>query len=454
MNLRATIESKIMYVILTYTKELIQTPESESVFEIIKKHHLTFEDFEDLKFQLIMKAVQNQISAGYPQLDFLNLVKYRPKEYKTFPQQANEFYALCVSVTNMNYAPFSDFEKMILKLKEYNLVNWWMINGQSIFSFNSEVNSIMEFGNDFVERYQAFYNKLIGGVGKDEVDNSETHELIKKQNAYLTGVSYDVKIPSKKLTKALKGGWCGPDLIVIGARPSMGKTSFALGLMIPASYTDDIMFWSLEVTKVQIMNKVASHLTGIEYNDIKHGKLNSAQLQNSLAAFDYIKKNMKLHIYDNKKIPFLEQFKAEAIKKHKLGKLKMIVIDYLQMIKSTEKKSTREQEVAHISRELKLLANELNVPIIALAQLKRKDRQGGIVPRPNLEDLRESGAIEQDADIVAFLHRDAYYQDKNLNIPYEQEFITEWIQAKGRDVGTAHVKIFNDVKKFVLHDNF
>lgn len=450
-DFRETVEAKILYILLTYKKELIQTPESESAFDVIKKHALTWENFKTLSHQLIFKAIQNQISFGLGDINLLNIVEYRPKEFKIFPQQANEFYSLVITLLNTNYAPFSDLEKLVYKLKDYNLNDWWMFYGQKIMSTNFEVNSIVDFGNNFVEEYTSYYNKLMSGISVSINNKDEEIELKKKFDSHLSGVSHDVPVPSVAITNFLKGGWTAPDLIIIGARPSMGKTSFTLAMLFPSSYTHDILLWTLEVTKIQIMNKFASRLTSIPFADIKHGKITAEQYHQIISAYEHIRTQTKMHIVDSSMINNLEELKIHARKLHRQGKLKMIAIDYLQLIKIKENKNTREQEIAYISRELKLLAIDLNVPVIALSQLKRP-QEGGRIHMPRLTDLRESGAIEQDADIVAFLHREFYYQDKSIYIPYEQEYITDVIFAKGRDLGTALIKVFNDVLNLTIND--
>lgn len=449
MTYRKNVEDRILFILFTYRKEIISDINSETAFDIIRKHGLKWEDFSDPTNQKLYQSIQNQFLHGLPDVDFLSIIQYRPKEYKVFEQQANEYLMLINTLITTNYASFSELDKLIFKLKEFNLQDFWKFHAQTIIGVNFEQVDIVEFGETIVTKYQEFCQRLNSSMKKSNSNSNDIgKELERKMKEVASGNTVGVRIHLEKF-QAFLGGWLPPDLIVIGARPSMGKTSFILGCAWESAVESHIAFFSYEMSPNQLKNKLANKLTGIPYNKIERAQLTQEEFQQVINAYAVIEEsNLKFFSVDYNKI---EQLKTECRRLHKLGLLDLIVIDYLQLMKSSQIHGSREQEVAYFSRELKLLAIELQVPVIALAQLKREnDFQGN--KRPSLKDLRESGAIEQDADIVAFLYREAYYYDKNIPVPYEKEFHTEFIIAKGRNVGTTTLYFFNDVRNSKIND--
>ncbi len=212
-------------------------------------------------------------------------------------------------------------------------------------------------------------------------------------------------------------GWQLSDLIIIAARPSMGKTAFVLSMArnMAVDYESGVAFFSLEMSAVQLMNRLIIAETGLSGSAVKSGRLTPEQWKHLESATKPLGA-APLYIDDTPALSVFEfRSKARRLKTH--NDIKIIIIDYLQLMTGNqESKGNREQEVAFISRTLKAIAKELNVPIIALSQLSRQTEMRGGSKRPQLSDLRESGAIEQDADIVAFIHRPEYYginQDEN-----------------------------------------
>ena len=211
-------------------------------------------------------------------------------------------------------------------------------------------------------------------------------------------------------------GWQLSDLIV-AARPSMGKTAFVLSMArnMAVDHEQGVAFFSLEMSSVQLMMRLIIAETGLSGNDVKSGRLTPEQWRHLESATKPLG-SAPLFIDDTPALSVFEfRSKARRLKIH--NDIKIIIIDYLQLMTGNQDtKGNREQEVAFISRTLKAIAKELNVPVIALSQLSRATEMRGGSKRPQLSDLRESGAIEQDADIVAFIHRPEYYginQDEN-----------------------------------------
>ncbi len=237
-------------------------------------------------------------------------------------------------------------------------------------------------------------------------------------------------------------GWQPSDLIIIAARPSMGKTAFVLSMARNMAIDHDkaVAIFSLEMSSVQLMMRLIVAESGLSSSDVRSGKLTADQwrhLEQTTRALPaaplFIDDTPALSIYELRS-------KARRLKSQ--HDIQIIIIDYLQLMTgSADNKGSREQEVASISRGLKSIAKELNIPIIALSQLNRSIESRSGLKRPQLSDLRESGAIEQDADIVAFIHRPEYFgftQDEDGN---PTAGMAEIILAKHRNGATDTVKL-------------
>lgn len=231
------------------------------------------------------------------------------------------------------------------------------------------------------------------------------------------------------------------DLIILAARPAMGKTSFALNLAINATcYSNPrhVLFCSLEMAEQQIANRIISIYKGLDSQRLRRGFLAKSELQAIREARDFLA-HAPLYIDDSPRLSVLE-LRAKARRMRARGQLDMVIVDYLQLMEPTDKKVSREQQVSEISRSLKALAKELNIPVIALSQLSRApETRAGKDKRPQLSDLRESGALEQDADVVLFLYRPEYYERENTK--EEDRGVLEVIVAKQRNGPTGRVRL-------------
>ncbi len=242
-------------------------------------------------------------------------------------------------------------------------------------------------------------------------------------------------------------GLHGSELILIAARPAMGKTAFALNIATNAALRAKVpvAVFSLEMSKEQLVNRVLCSESMVDSNKVRTGKLEEndwTKLAESVGPLS----EAEVYIDDTPGISITE-IRAKC-RKLKLEKdIGMVVIDYLQLVQgsNSRRSGSREQEISEISRSLKILAKELNVPVIALSQLSRAAEQRPD-HRPMLSDLRESGAIEQDADIVMFLYRDDYYNQDS-----EKKDIAEVIIAKhrGGSTGTIELLWLGSYTKFV-----
>ncbi|MBQ9322056.1 MAG: replicative DNA helicase, partial [Eubacterium sp.] len=238
------------------------------------------------------------------------------------------------------------------------------------------------------------------------------------------------------------------DLILVAARPSMGKTAFVLNIAEYMTLKQDksVAIFSLEMSKNQLMNRLFAMQSRVDSQNLRNGNLRDeewARLIETAGLFG----GSKLIIDDTPGITVREL--RTKCRKYKLEHgLDIVMIDYLQLMSGSGKRGTdsRQQEISEISRSLKALARELNVPVVALSQLSRAVEQRTGDHRPILSDLRESGAIEQDADVVMFLYRDDYYKKDS-----EMKGICEIIIAKQRNgpIGTVNLVWLPDYTKFM-----
>lgn len=217
-------------------------------------------------------------------------------------------------------------------------------------------------------------------------------------------------VPSslKKLDLVLDG-YQNSDLIIIAGRPGMGKTAMVLNEIIECGLKNiPVVFFSLEMSQKQIITRMLSIISGIELNKIRGFYLNAQEIVYLSKCQDLLSK-MPIIIDDTSGLSPIEvKIKCNKLKREK--GIKMVVVDYLQLMVVKDKKLNREQEISNISSSLKNLAKDLDIPVIALSQLSRSVETRGSSKRPMLSDLRDSGSIEQDADIVIFIYRPEYYK--------------------------------------------
>ena len=252
----------------------------------------------------------------------------------------------------------------------------------------------------------------------------------------------------------LTSGWQPSDLIIVAARPGMGKTAFTLSMArnITVENNIPVAFFSLEMSAIQLITRLISSETGLNSEKLRTGKLEKFEWELLNVKVTNLE-NAPLYIDDTPSLSIFE-LRAKARRLASQFGIKLIVVDYLQLMTlgSSQKTGNREQEISTISRNLKALAKELDIPIIALSQLSRAVELRGGTKRPILSDLRESGAIEQDADIVSFLYRPEYYKIDEWDDEERSPALgqAEFIVAKHRNGGLSSIKLkfINSLGKF------
>ena len=314
-----------------------------------------------------------------------------------------------------------------------SLINAATAIASAAYEDNTDVENIMD---DAEKKILAVANRQNGGAFESMksivMRTFERINVLYESKGGLTGISSGFK-DLDKLTAGLQKS----DLILVAARPSMGKTAFTLNI---ASYVGThggkVAFFSLEMSKEQLMQRMLCAEGGIDATKLRTGQLNTQEWNKLVHVADTLSR-APIYIDDTAGITVMElRSKARRLKaEHGLD---LIIIDYLQLMQGRPSKNgdNRQQEISEISRSLKALARELDVPVIALSQLSRsvESRQ---IKKPMLSDLRESGSLEQDADIVMFLYREDYY-DKDT----ENKNITDIIVAKHRNGPVDTISLF------------
>ena len=244
----------------------------------------------------------------------------------------------------------------------------------------------------------------------------------------------------------ITAGLQNSELVIVAARPSVGKTAFSLNLVrhIVVEENQPVFFVSLEQSRIELAERLLCNQARVSSHSLRKGHLGSEDMQKLIEAGDVLQR-AKLFIDDSPGQGML-RIAANARRLKQRQGIKLVVIDYLQLIEPDNRRDPRQEQVAQISRRLKFLAKELEIPVVALAQVNRssEDRQDH---RPRLADLRESGSIEQDADTVMILHR------PELHEPGQHEGVVEVIIAKQRNGPTGEVTLAYR-KQYMRYENY
>lgn len=306
---------------------------------------------------------------------------------------------------------------------------------------------------DLLDRAEArLYEVTQGNIKRSSETSQELVRQAKKKIEEISNKEGISGVPSgfDKLDK-LTSGWQESDLIIIAARPGMGKTALALSMArnIAVNQNIPVAFFSLEMSSIQLITRLISSETGLSSQKLRTGRLEKHEWEQLNVKVKALEK-APLFIDDTPSLSIFD-LRAKSRRLSSQHGIKLIVVDYLQLMTTgggMKGSGNREQEISTISRNLKALAKELSIPVIALSQLSRAVETRGGSKRPLLSDLRESGAIEQDADIVAFIYRPEYYKidewDDEERTPTEGQ--AEFIVAKHRNGGLDSIRL-----KFIPH---
>ena len=277
-------------------------------------------------------------------------------------------------------------------------------NNEDVFKIIIETQAQLE--NTFKNVSASNLNK-VGVVHKQLLETAWKVVFEGKKSGVTTGL---------RLLDNVTNGWQNSDLIILAGRPSMGKTACAISMIMHPTLNENIpiAIFSLEMSSEQLVGRMQSYMSGIDVGRIVKKQLTKDEIV-GIQGDAFKLEDANLFIDDTASIT-LAELKAKARRLHKEEGIRLIVIDYLQLMRSGLQTFSRENEIAEISRGLKALAKELNIPVIALSQLSRGVESRGGDKKPQLSDLRESGQIEQDADMVLFCYRPEYYGIENYEI--------------------------------------
>lgn len=396
---------------------------------------LTEDSFYDNKNIAIFKGLEALNEKKIP-LDIVTLTTYL-KDNNMLNDAGGVEYITSV----VNFVPVaSNVDYYIKIVNEKSMMRNLIRTAEGIasdgYNATEDVNDTLDEAErkilDIVKNRKSTEFKPIGEVMKKEEENLEKLAETKGEVTGLATGWYDID----KITSGLHEN----QFIIIAARPAMGKTAFALNLATNVAINDDatVAVFNLEMGAEQLAGRILSSLGQIEGRKLQTGKLLNEDWKKVSEAISQIE-NANLYIDDTPGITIGEiRAKCRRLASTEKG-LNLVIIDYLQLISGGKNYgANRQQEVSDISRALKTLSMELHIPIIALAQLSRavETRED---KRPLMSDLRESGSIEQDADIVSFLYRDDYYNKEAKND--DNSSITEFIIAKNRNGPTSTIQL-------------
>lgn len=411
---------------------------------------LTAEVFYDPRHQEIFRAILKLYEGNHP-VDLMTVIQELKKTEKlSFAGGDHYIIDLTMGVSSSAHIEYHVrviLEKYILR----SLIN---VSANVIDSSYKESTDVFEL----LDKAEQSFFEITNGTIKKGFDSANTLvkqaiETIKslKDKEGISGVPSGFRDIDKET-----GGWQNSDLIIIAARPAMGKTAFLLSMArnIAVQHQIPLALFSLEMASVQLITRMIASETGISSEKLRKGQMSDEEWQRLFSNVSALE-NAPLYIDETPSLSVFD-FRAKCRRLVMQHGVKIIMVDYLQLMTANSGKGggNREQEIATISRSLKAIAKELNVPVIALSQLSRsvETRPG---KRPQLSDLRESGAIEQDADIVSFIFRPEYYKittwdNDEDGAETSTENQAELIIAKHRNGATADVRMsfFKNIAKF------
>lgn len=380
--------------------------------EAIERIELVPEDFYKPAHQKLYSAVLRLKNSHSP-IDMFTVTEELRRSGEI--DEVGGPYYITILTTKVSSAAHIEYHADIIKQKSIarRLIQMASDIQSMAFDDGVDVADVIDFAEQqfseiSVQNAVSDYSSMPESI-KETVDY-----LVERQLKQERGESVGIPTGLHALDRALNGGWSAPDLIVIGGRPSMGKTQFAVSFAKAAGASgNDTLFLSLEMTKIQLVMRMINEQDGISFYNMKNGRLSREEWELINKKIGELEK-LNVNIADSVNVRYLHSIKSLARKLHRQGRLKLLIIDYLGYIRTNMKFGMRVQEVGFITSELKALAKELNIPIILLSQLSRPIK-GQQVQKPELSDLRESGDIEQDADIVIFPHRPSYYDSSAVD---------------------------------------
>lgn len=431
VNFRENIEKRIIGILLT--------PDQPSFKDLLIKHSLKETDFSNKIcgkiYTIFIKAINENLK---PDAIFVT------KELRKWYEDSYNFIIDLILRAPAHYY----LERDLFLLKEYVIKDYWRSIYSKILNSDFENIDILEFSDSIFDSYKELNNRIVNPLVANE-ENDLMKSFIEKRENFQKGITKSLKFDVETLNQMYDGGLYPGEFYVWAGRPGMGKTTFLLivSWLIYKRYQTPVLFFSLEMPKEQLVNKIISLESGIDYKKIKKGDLTDSEFN---IVLNYLKmiENSDFLIYD--KIFYLDAIERkceEMFSKH--GKIGLIQIDYIQLVKV--RNTTIRETVVETTRTFKNLAKIYSCPLIGLSQLSRSVEIRGGNKIPLLSDLKESGSVEEDADVVMFFHRLAYYFNEYAN-NHDNLFCTGCILAKGRDMELQTKKLVVSPIVYKIYD--
>lgn len=394
--------------------------------------------FYDPRHKFIYEAIQT-LGASQQPIDFITVINQLEKN-NTLEQAGGRAFIVELT-TNIGSAAHVEYHARIVQQKYIarELITFGATVQQEAFDESNDIEEVMQSTEGrLFELSQRNVKKDVTQIDPIIMQAVKQMEASASRASGLSGLESGFRD-----LDALTSGWQNSDLIIIAARPAMGKTAFVLSMAknMAVNYNIPVAVFSLEMSNLQLVNRLISNVCELDGAKIKSGHLSDLEWQQTFSRLNALY-GAPLYIDDTPSLSVFElQTKARRLVREK--QVKFIIIDYLQLMNASGMKyGSREQEVSMISRSLKQLAKELSIPVVALSQLNRSVESRSESKRPQLSDLRESGAIEQDADMVCFIHRPEYYLRSGFDAQGNDiRGLAEFIVAKHRSGKVDDVKM-------------
>lgn len=394
--------------------------------EAIKK--ISPEDFTNPKNRDIFQAM-NEAFLGGKLPTFMNIITH-------IKATSQEYFIKLMEVTPM----YLDFSLALEQLREYS-------KKRKLKEAVIEMNYMLSRGEFKTEQLASLYSEKLGGivdVESEEGDDGITElvdDILERKRKLENGQSLIEITTGYNSLNWITDGFHKTELTIIAARPAVGKTALILNFMLRQIKQDiPVLMFSLEMSKKSLYKRLLSIISGVDAGKINKGQLSESEVEKIIAAADFLleRKRDKLFIIDKSSITINDMIVEAKTMKNK--GIQVIYIDYLQLLNTESVYKNRAIEMGEISRNLKILAKELDVAGVAVAQLNR-EVEHRTNKRPNLADLRDSGEIEQNADNVWFLYREGYYLEQKGEGENEKTNQTELIISKHRNGPTGRIKL-------------
>ncbi|CAL4323915.1 replicative DNA helicase [Buchnera aphidicola] len=422
---------------------MLNNKKIDSIINVIKKN-----DFFYFSHQIIFKEIYFLKNKNKP-IDLITLSN--SLEQKKLLKKIGEFSYL--AEISKNVPSISNIMEYANIIKEKSIMRDVIITAKKIKNLGYNT-----YGQNSSKILNYAENKILNIIEKKKIKDTGLKNIKNVLNSTIYKIKKLIKNPCKEIVGIDTGykdlnkktyGLQPSELIIIASRPSMGKTTFAMNLCENASmiHKKPVLIFSLEMPSDQIIMRMLSSLSRVHQKKIRTGQLNNEEWSRISGTINILLKKKNIYIDDSSQItPNEIRFRSKKIY-NKYNGLSLIMVDYLQLMNTSSLSENRNLEIAEISKNLKSLAKELHVPIIALSQLNRSLEQRSD-KRPINSDLRESGAIEQDADLILFIYRDEIYNNKT-----ENQGIAEIIIGKQRNGPIGTIKLtFNG--SFSRFDNY